>query len=90
MVNCQKNQIRSLKLHLVSINTYGTFLKIKELVKPIIIFLHCSKGVTPRLYELPKIHQASVPLRPIVSFINLPTCNLSKFLLSYFFVCKSL
>ena len=43
-------------------------------------FLHCSKGVIPRFYGLPKIHKVSVPLRPIVSFINLPTYNLSKFL----------
>ena len=43
-------------------------------------FLHCSKGVIARFYGLPKIHPKSVPLRPIVSFINSPTYNLSKFL----------
>ena len=43
-------------------------------------FLHCSKGVIPRFYGLPKVHKVSVPLRPIVSFINSPTYNLSKFL----------
>ena len=43
-------------------------------------FLHCSKGVIPRFYGLPKVHKVSVPLRPIVSFINWPTYNLSKFL----------
>ena len=44
-------------------------------------FLHCSKGVIPRFYGLPKIHKVSVPFRrPIVSFINSPTYNLSKFL----------
>ena len=31
-------------------------------------------------YGLPKVHKVSVPLRPIVSFINSPTYNLSKFL----------
>ena len=43
-------------------------------------FLHCSKGVIPRFYGLPKSQKVSVPLRPIVSFINSPTYNLSKFL----------
>ena len=43
-------------------------------------FLHCSKIVIPRFYELPKIHEVSVPFRPIVSSINLSSCNLSKFL----------
>ena len=43
-------------------------------------FLHCSKGVIPRFYGLPKVHKVSVPLRPIVSFINSLTYNLSKFL----------
>ena len=42
--------------------------------------MHCSKGVIPRFYGLPKIHKVSVPFRPIVSFINSPTYNLSKFL----------
>ena len=31
-------------------------------------------------YGLPKVHKVSVPLRPIVSFINSPSYNLSKFL----------
>ena len=34
----------------------------------------------PRFYGLPKVHKANVPLRPIVSFVNSPTYNLSKFL----------
>ena len=42
--------------------------------------LHYFKGVISRFYGLPKIHKVSVPLRPIVSFINSPTYNLSKFL----------
>ena len=29
-------------------------------------FLHCSKGVIPRFYGLPKVHKVPVPLRPIV------------------------
>ena len=56
----------------------GIFSKIKKLLKPNIIFLHCSKVVIPRFYGLPKVHKVSVPLRPIVSFINSPTYNLSK------------
>ena len=58
----------------------GIFSKIKKLLKPNIIFLRCSKGVIPRFYGSPKVHKVSVPLRPIVSFINSPTYNLSKFL----------
>ncbi|KAG8238076.1 hypothetical protein J437_LFUL017917 [Ladona fulva] len=34
----------------------------------------------PRLYGLPKIHKAGVPLRPIVSAIGSPTYNLAKYL----------
>ena len=41
--------------------------------------LRSNKGVMPRFYGLPKIHKANLPLRPIVSFVNSPTYNLSKF-----------
>ncbi len=34
----------------------------------------------PHLYGLPKIHKPLIPLRPIVSSIDSPTCKLSKFL----------
>ena len=43
-------------------------------------YLHCSNAVSPTFYGLPKIRKTSVPLRPIVSFVNSPTYNLSKFL----------
>ena len=43
-------------------------------------WLHCSKAVMPRFYGLPKIHNVNVLLRPIVSFVNSPTYNISKFL----------
>ena len=43
-------------------------------------YLRCSNAITPRFYGLPKIHKSSVPVRPIVSFVNSPTYNLSKFL----------
>ena len=59
---------------------YGIFLKTKKLLKPNIIFLNCFKGAIPRFYGLPKIHEVSLPLRPIVSFIISHTYNQSKFL----------
>ena len=43
-------------------------------------YLHCSNAVSPRFYGLPKIHKSAVPLRPIVSFVNSPAYNVSKFL----------
>ena len=43
-------------------------------------FLQNSKGIIPRVFGLPKIHKVSVPLHPIVFFINSSTYNLSKFL----------
>ncbi len=44
------------------------------------------KGLTvynsccPKIYGLPKIHKDGIPIRPIVSCINAPTYNLSKYL----------
>ena len=44
------------------------------------------KKLTPRgsspgkLYDLCKIHKVNYPLRPVVSMINTPECNLAKFL----------
>ena len=40
--------------------------------------LKSSDGRAPRLYGLPKIHKQGIPLRPIVSFVESPTYNLSK------------
>ena len=37
-----------------------------------------TEAVAPRLYGLPKIHKASVPLRPIVSAIGSPTYYIAK------------
>lgn len=37
-------------------------------------------ALPPRLYGLPKIHKEGIPLRPIVSSINSPSYNLSKYL----------
>ncbi|KAK5644761.1 hypothetical protein RI129_006061 [Pyrocoelia pectoralis] len=39
-----------------------------------------TEAISPRLYGLPKIHKANVPLRPIVSTIGSPTYGLSKYL----------
>ena len=42
--------------------------------------LRSTDATAPRLYGLPKIHKKDIPMRPIVSFINSPLYNLSKFL----------
>ncbi|XP_059067539.1 uncharacterized protein LOC131044502 [Cryptomeria japonica] len=39
-----------------------------------------SKEVTPRIYGVPKIHKANIPLRPIVDTIGSPTYKLAAFL----------
>ena len=43
-------------------------------------WLHCSKALMPRFYELPKIHKVNVSFCVIVSFVNYTTNNISKFL----------
>ena len=42
--------------------------------------LKCIKGVTPKIYCLPKVHKVNLPLRHIVAFVGSATYNLSKFL----------
>lgn len=42
--------------------------------------LRSTDATCARLYELPKVHKPEIPLRPIVSFVNSPTYDLSKFL----------
>ena len=44
--------------------------------------LKCIKGVTPKIYGLPKVHKVNLPLRPVVAFVGSPTHNLSKFLIN--------
>jgi hypothetical protein len=46
--------------------------------------LTISNPVLPKLYCLPKIHKTGIPMRPIVSGINSPTYNLSKWLVKEF------
>ena len=42
--------------------------------------LRSSAGRNPLLYGLPKVHKPQIPLRPIVSFLQSPTYELSKHL----------
>ena len=42
----------------------------------------CVKGVTPKIYGLPKVHKVNLQLRPIVAFVGSSTYNLSKFLIN--------
>lgn len=42
--------------------------------------LKIRNSLPPRIYGLPKVHKADIPLRPIVSCIQSPFYNLSKFL----------
>ena len=42
--------------------------------------LRSTDATASRLYGLPKIYKKDIPMRPIVSFINSPLYNLSKFL----------
>ena len=42
--------------------------------------LRCSVPQPPKLYGLPKLHKPGIPMRPIVSFCESPTYQLSKYL----------
>ena len=42
--------------------------------------MRSTDAIAPRIYGLPKVHKPDWPLRPIVSFINSPLYNLSKFI----------
>ena len=43
-------------------------------------YLHSTDFIAPHIYELPKIHKTGFPFPPIVSFINSPLYNFSKFI----------
>ena len=58
------------------------FFRENKINPPTYYFLKCDKGVTPKVYGLPKIHKPNLPLRPIVSFIGSPTYNLSRYLVN--------
>ena len=62
-----------------TVNTFVSGLKQNEKILTRDEFaLKSSDGRAPRLYGLPKIHIQGIPLRPIVSFVESPTYNLSK------------
>ena len=52
------------------------------MTSPAYSMLKCIKGVTPKIYGLPKVRKVNLPLRPIVAFVGSPTYNLSKFLIN--------
>ena len=54
--------------------------KIDRLSQKEYFYLRSTDAIAPRIYGLPKIHKPDWPLRPIVSFINSPLYNLSKFM----------
>ena len=77
MKNYQLGLILLIKLLLELINMCGICIEMKKLIRNVItiyVVLMLS------LRGFMKIHKSSVPLRPIVSFVNSPTYNLSKFL----------
>ena len=43
-------------------------------------YLRSTDANAPRIYGLLKVHKTGMPLRPIVSFIDSPLYNLSKFI----------
>lgn len=55
-------------------------LKNDHINKNLALQLKSYNGIPPKIYGLPKIHKINTPLRPIVSNIDSPTYNLSKFL----------
>ena len=62
-----------------TVNTFVSGLKQNKKISTKDEFaLKSSDGRAPRLYGLPKIHKQGIPLRPIVSFVESPTYNLSK------------
>ena len=54
--------------------------KSKKLSRQQYLHLYSNTAITPRIYGLIKLHKDNHPIRPIISFCNSPTYNLSKFL----------
>ena len=62
------------------INLFTCFLRKNRFSHQTYCYLHSADSIAPRVYGLPKIHKTGFPFRPIVSFINSPLYNLSKFI----------
>ena len=56
--------------------------KKEKITRLVYSMLKCIKGVTPKIYGLPKVHKVSLPLRPFIAFVGSPTYNLFKFLIN--------
>ena len=67
-------------------NLVWSFVKENKITAAVYCLLKCDKSVTPKIYDLLKLHKNGIPLRPIVSFIGAPTNQLSKFLVNVFIV----
>ena len=64
-----------------SLNDFLNNLKTNgELSKELHDSLRSTGGTRPRMYGLPKVHKAGVPLRPILSMIGSPQYDTSKWL----------
>ena len=79
---CTKLSVKSNPINRVTshVNKYVWNLYKCNKISKICYLLRCSKGVTSRFYGLLKISKPSVPLPPVVLFVNSPTYYLSKFL----------
>ena len=66
-VPSNSNQISTIQKEVNQI--LNQFAENQKITVPFYYHLKCDKGVTLKIYGLPKIHKESVPIRPIVSFI---------------------
>ncbi|XP_050509003.1 uncharacterized protein LOC126886191 [Diabrotica virgifera virgifera] len=63
------------------INKHISNLKRSNIITDVVAkALNNYNGIAPRFYCLPKIHKPQLSMRPIVSSINSPNCNIAKFL----------
>ena len=77
-IDSKINPIKSIEKELNKL--LRQFVKKVKITSPVYLMLKCMKGVTPKIYGLPKVHKVNLPLRPIVAFVGSPPYNLSKFL----------
>ena len=54
----------------------------EKITGPVYSMLKCIRGVTPKIYSLPKVHKVNLSLRPIVVFVRSPKYNMFKFLIN--------